>query len=174
MVAGVFSEGLFAGVVFVGPFWVGRSASPDAELVWRKKTSRLRPALTAVDALANELGRYLRETSTRPADRRQIILRFVQRHYGKPIGLNDLARDMNLSPSRMGHVVHEVCGMTFPALIAQTRLQEAARLLTSGDWPIGDIARQVGYDDQNYFSRSFRNTYAISPREYRKKYFTGI
>lgn len=173
IVAGVFCDGIFAGVVFIGPFWTGREKTPCDELSLVKK-SAIPSILTVAEALATQIGKHLLDVSSDTTDRRQKILRFVQSNLATRITLADIAKHMNLSRSRMGHVIKELCGVTFPELVNRLRLQEAARLLIASDRPVGEIANSVGYDEQNYFSRNFKKQYDISPREYRKKLFTGI
>ena len=51
--------------------------------------------------------------------------------------------------------------------VKKTRLDTACRLLETTDLRIGDVCRRVGIVDYNYFSKIFRRTYGISPRDYR-------
>ena len=46
---------------------------------------------------------------------------------------------------------------------------KAAELLKLTDLSIGDIGNAVGYPNQLHFSRAFKHTYGISPREWRNK-----
>lgn len=47
------------------------------------------------------------------------------------------------------------------------RLKKARELLESSPLSISDIAMMVGYNDPNYFARSFKKVYDLTPREYR-------
>ena len=47
-------------------------------------------------------------------------------------------------------------------------MEEAARLLRETDGSIGDIAQQVGYENQSKFSQAFRDTFQVLPTEYRR------
>lgn len=49
----------------------------------------------------------------------------------------------------------------------QARLKEACRLLARTDRPVYEIAHRVGFRDELYFSRRFRQDLKMSPREYR-------
>ena len=52
--------------------------------------------------------------------------------------------------------------------IFKQALVVAARRLLTSDQRVEEIAYEVGYDDPNYFSRLFRETYGVSPQTYRK------
>lgn len=52
----------------------------------------------------------------------------------------------------------------------KARLREACRLLRETTRPIFEIARTVGFPDELYFSRRFRQEYRMSPRAYRREY----
>ena len=41
-------------------------------------------------------------------------------------------------------------------------------MLLNTDTDIGDIGKQVGYEDRNYFSIVFKKLEGVSPREYRR------
>jgi AraC-like DNA-binding protein len=50
------------------------------------------------------------------------------------------------------------------------RLTKASHLLAQGNSPITDIATAVGYENNNYFSRIFKQNFNISPTEWREKH----
>ena len=47
------------------------------------------------------------------------------------------------------------------------RVEEAKRLLTATDYPLSQIAVSVGFSDQSYFSKVFKQITGISPNRYR-------
>lgn len=49
------------------------------------------------------------------------------------------------------------------------RMSKAAQLLQLTDLSIRDIGKVVGYPNQLHFSRAFKNTYKISPSQWRKE-----
>ena len=44
----------------------------------------------------------------------------------------------------------------------------AARMLLITSERVGEIGRRVGYADQNYFARVFREVFGVAPHAYRK------
>jgi AraC-like DNA-binding protein len=45
----------------------------------------------------------------------------------------------------------------------------ARRLLRNTNLSVKEIAFQLGYDSQNYFSRAFKKAEGVSPAHYREK-----
>lgn len=46
-------------------------------------------------------------------------------------------------------------------------MKSAERLLVSTDMNVTEIARSIGYNDANYFTRVFKKKYGMSPRDFR-------
>ena len=49
------------------------------------------------------------------------------------------------------------------------RLKQAALLLTSTEKKIATIAQESGFNGVDHFCRSFKNSYGITPTDYRKQ-----
>ena len=52
----------------------------------------------------------------------------------------------------------------------QCKLNRACKLLVETGNPIGEISREVGYDNPLTFSKTFKIYYGVSPKEYRKRH----
>ena len=53
--------------------------------------------------------------------------------------------------------------------VTVVKMERARKLLVDSDLRIGEIADKLGFEDIDYFSKVFRKTTGISPREYRRK-----
>lgn len=164
IVTGVYYGNLLAGVIFAGPCWIG-DKPPYSEL---KVVDRpwLEKRLTILDAIAQKISTMLFSRDEHN-DVKQDVLFFMQSVLHEKVTLEQLADRLHLSESRTSHLLKKLFGETFPQLLNNLRVQEAARLLSTTDWPIVKIAMQTGFADQNYFSRIFRRIKKITPREYR-------
>ncbi len=60
--------------------------------------------------------------------------------------------------------------LSYSGLISEIRFEAAARLLRETDATALEIALEVGYEDPSHFSRAFKRTAGISPREYRRQH----
>lgn len=59
-------------------------------------------------------------------------------------------------------------GLTYKMLIDELRFNEAKEQLQKSDMRIGDIANNIGFDDQGDFSRMIRRISGLTPSELRK------
>jgi len=87
------------------------------------------------------------------------------------VTISGLASQEFLSVGRFSHIFKEVMGMSPLEYINSMKIQKAKDLITYTDIPINKIAKDIGIEDQNYFSRLFKKYAKISPSEYRKTSF---
>lgn len=59
-------------------------------------------------------------------------------------------------------------GSTLIEYIQGLRVEEAKRLLESGDLPVDEIAAAVGYEDNSFFRRLFKRLTGLTPGQYRR------
>lgn len=93
---------------------------------------------------------------------------YVDAHLTEDISLEQMADYINVSSFYLSKLFKEEKGVTFINFISDKRLEKARQLLEETDYSIKEITAQVGYNDQNYFSRIFKSKYGLSPKEYRK------
>lgn len=98
----------------------------------------------------------------------QKVCDYVDSHLSEDISLEQMADYINVSSFYLSKLFKEEKGVTFINFISDKRLEKARQLLAETDLSIKEITAEIGYNDQNYFSRIFKNKYGISPKEYRK------
>lgn len=98
------------------------------------------------------------------------VLAYVDRHCRESITLDDVAKVVHVSSSRVRHVFKDVTGVSFKEYVTQVRVAEAKRLLLSTDLSVAEIARAVSYTNLNQFYKVFYRSCAMSPGEYRRYY----
>lgn len=105
-----------------------------------------------------------------PATYEDVLLRaaldYIGRHY-RDASLTALARQSGMSVSALSQFLHRRTGFTFKELLQHKRFEAARRLLVTTGLAVAEIAAAVGYENNSYFHRRFREIYGISPREYR-------
>ena len=94
-------------------------------------------------------------------------LALIHEHFSEPLSLAALARHAGMSISRFSCVFREALGTSPLDYVGATRMREARRRLRSPVQSIAEVAYAVGFQDSNYFSRSFKQHHGMSPREFR-------
>lgn len=80
-----------------------------------------------------------------------------------------IAEKMCMSKSQLNRKVRVITDNNTTVYITHIRMEKAKRMLSSNDMPIGDIAIQCGFEDVGYFGRVFKQTFRMTPSQYRKK-----
>lgn len=98
----------------------------------------------------------------------KVSLKHIHNFYTSEIDIPYLAKMENLSYSRYVVNFKRHIGKSPNDYIIDLRLKLAKKLLDSTNMSIKQISERVGYYDQYFFSRLFKNHVGISPRNYRK------
>ena len=74
-----------------------------------------------------------------------------------------------MSKSYFSRNFKDVTGKTFVTYLNDMRIETAKKYLTETKQPIYWIASQVGYVDEHYFRRVFRERTGVTPKQFREK-----
>ena len=96
------------------------------------------------------------------------VLEYISSHYADNITTAELAKKWYLSEYYFCRFFKNATGQSPVNYINRTRIEMAAVLLKKTNENITTIAIKVGFDDVNYFSRTFKKFMNMSPSEYRK------
>lgn len=94
---------------------------------------------------------------------------YIEHHYSEQIRLAELARHLHLCEKQVSRVIKREYGCSFSALVNQKRLAVASMMLRHTDITVSAIARTVGFENDNYFYRVFKEKYGSTPNEYRNQ-----
>lgn len=92
---------------------------------------------------------------------------YIAAHFAEDLALEQVAREVALSPYYFSKVFKQVVGENFVDYVARVRVEEAKRRLADPNLTIKEISYAVGFNDPNYFTRVFRKLTGQSPSEYR-------
>ncbi|MDY7992611.1 helix-turn-helix transcriptional regulator [Paenibacillus polymyxa] len=93
-------------------------------------------------------------------------LSYMENNYEKPITVKQLAEQANVSIWQYSQMFRKITGKKPLHYLTELRLNHAKRLLLDCKRPLREIARQVGFSDEYYFNRRFRQLTGISPGKY--------
>jgi transcriptional regulator GlxA family with amidase domain len=79
----------------------------------------------------------------------------------------ELARAAAVSRSQLDEQFRQVLGRSPIRYLTEWRLHLARDLLASTDLGVGSVARRVGYDAEEAFSRAFKRAYGKAPSAWR-------
>lgn len=98
------------------------------------------------------------------------IAKYVQQHFSEPIKVSDVAALLHQGDNYFSHWFTREFGCSFSEYLKIYRLKTVAKRLISTQSPIVEIAKQCGFETITFFNRAFRETYHLTPTEFRKQY----
>jgi AraC-like DNA-binding protein len=96
------------------------------------------------------------------------VMEHIDGSLSRNVSLNDVAAATFLSPNYVSQLLKKQTGMAFVEWLTARRMEQAQHLLAHTMERVSKIANSVGFDDEAYFTRRFRQRFNVSPSEYRK------
>lgn len=84
------------------------------------------------------------------------------------ITIEELSKQYLINTTTLKNIFKAVYGTSLAAHIKEHRMEHAAKMLLETSEPVSVIASAVGYDSQSKFTSAFKESYQMTPREYRK------
>ncbi|WP_235917985.1 AraC family transcriptional regulator [Paenibacillus lutrae] len=94
--------------------------------------------------------------------------RYIDAYYHTPITIDELARMAEISPKYYGDLFKKTYGIRVVDYLTAQRINRAKQLMVLSQSRLKDIAHIVGYQDEFYFSRKFKQEVGVSPSAYMK------
>ncbi|MEK3785445.1 helix-turn-helix domain-containing protein [Paenibacillus sp. FSL K6-1230] len=94
---------------------------------------------------------------------------YMHEYYREDVRIEKLAELAQLHPSYYSQVFKRSYGKTPVAYLTQLRMNKAKEMLLQTDHSVQNIAAKVGYRDEFYFSRRFKETSGYSPSIFPQK-----
>lgn len=99
-----------------------------------------------------------------------VLADYVDHHFMNPISETDLCNLLNLTPQHLGRITRACVGMTPIEYINHVRIDKAKAYLGFTNLNACEIAKNCGFENNNYFWKTFKKLTALTPGEYRKRY----
>ena len=84
--------------------------------------------------------------------------------------VDELVSKMGIGRSVFFKKLKSLTGLAPVEFIREVRVKRAAQLIESGEYTISQVTYMVGCNDPRYFSRIFKQRFAMTPTEYRDKH----
>lgn len=94
---------------------------------------------------------------------------FLNSHYTEKCTVQEIAEYCNCSTSYINHLIKKRVGTGIRKTINKLRIEESKRLLISTDNSLSMIAEEIGFEEQNYFTKVFKEFTGMTPFMFRKR-----
>ncbi|WP_163101967.1 response regulator transcription factor [Peribacillus alkalitolerans] len=101
----------------------------------------------------------------------QKIEEYLKLHYQQDINLQDIADRFFLNKEYISRKFKQAFNETLTDYLTNIRIEKAKELLQNPNLKIYEIAYQIGYQNEKYFSKVFKKLMGITPNEYRNLLF---
>ncbi|WP_245711621.1 response regulator transcription factor [Gracilibacillus ureilyticus] len=99
---------------------------------------------------------------------------FVSRNIESKFSLEEVADHLFLNASYFSRLFKREMKMTFIEYVKKAKVERAKEILKQSHEPVGAISERLGYDNQSYFIKIFRQYTGYTPYEYRQKFLEGV
>ena len=95
----------------------------------------------------------------------------IQLDEAEPTDIETISDKLSISSRTLTRKLARIVNESPSIYINRIKISKAKNIINQNpDLPIADIAYKCGFDDPNYFSRTFKQCAGISPSEYRRKF----
>jgi len=82
--------------------------------------------------------------------------------------VDELVDEMGMGRTVFFNKLKNMMGMSPVEFIREMRIKRAAQLLEEQRYNITEVTYMVGMNDSRYFAKCFKNTYGVTPSDFRK------
>ncbi|MEJ8304757.1 AraC family transcriptional regulator [Saccharibacillus sacchari] len=143
-----------------------------AESIWRRWKSTVAAQRMKARAEFLELVSEWASAAASPEYDSQVLMQqtktFIDEHYREPLKLEQLAGMAGLSRNYYVDQFKKHYGKSVVEYMTDLRIRRAKRLMANSELKLREVAQQVGYNDEFYFSRRFKQETGVTPSAYMK------
>ena len=110
-----------------------------------------------------------KNTSGKRADFVSSVQSYLSKYYAEAITSEHIARELYYTQSYFCRLFHLNFGTSFMEYLSMYRISKAKSLLDDDTLKISEVAERVGFLDQSYFSKCFKQLVGVSPTQYKNR-----
>jgi len=103
-----------------------------------------------------------------PGYRLNRVKYYVLHHLDQDLSLDDMAAEVEMNPYHFLRLFKQSTGTTPYQWVIARRIETAKCLLQETDWPVMQVALEVGYQSQSHFTTLFKREVGVPPGRYRR------
>ncbi len=96
------------------------------------------------------------------------VMKYIEDHLSSELSIAHLSKLSGLNPNKLQKGFKRLHNMTVNEYTTAKKLQHALALFNDPEMTVSDVAFSVGFESKSYFSKIFKKTYCMCPRDYRK------
>ena len=97
------------------------------------------------------------------------MVRYIRTHICDKITLKEISEQAGLSREYASYLFKREKGCTLTDYVNRQKLLLAKSMILGGEMSLADVSLALGYENYNYFSRSFKAHFGISPLQIKKQ-----
>lgn len=125
----------------------------------------------AIHLIENETGSSpepMLSVSLSPQEIVTIIKNQVDQKYAEPIHISMFSERYHFSKEYLSKLFKKEYGCGIYEYALKRRMERAREMLMDPHMQVKEISNRLGYSNNNYFSKAFKNYYGVAPSEFRK------
>lgn len=96
------------------------------------------------------------------------VIDFIEATPEKSLPLEEIAKSMNISASRLRHLFREGVGVSPKQYLRRIRMEHAKHLIEKTYLNVKEVMTRVGLNDESHFVRDFERAYGKTPGRHRE------
>ncbi|MDR6551755.1 helix-turn-helix domain-containing protein [Paenibacillus qinlingensis] len=134
-------------------------ADPDSMYAWFRRMVKL----------ASEEHSDSDQEDSKQISHIERLLQIIENNLAGELSLSSSAEALSLNPAYVSRLFKQTTGQTFMEYVTRIRMEKSKLLLAESEMKVGEIGRLVGYNQDYYFIRLFKEHTGVPPGEYRKR-----
>lgn len=97
------------------------------------------------------------------------VKHYIEEHVTEHLSLNEVAAVFAISPNYLSQLFKKYNDIGYNDYVTQCKIDEARKLLASGEYKVYEVAEMLGFVSAFYFSKVFKKVVGVPPTEYMQK-----
>lgn len=102
------------------------------------------------------------------------IIQYMHRNLNGKVTLSELSQLVQMTPFYLSRTFKETTGYTVIEYFNKLKIDKSKELLIEGNKKVKEVAQELGFVDEFYFSRMFKRAEGVNPSEFCSKIVHGI